>query len=543
MVRAVLFALLGLLALASMGVPAMAGGLGPESRFGIDYVFPFEKRFQGPFWPRRMAGIGAGWVNFALVNWAEIEPAAPVKGVHRYDWRRLDEAVRLWQEQGFSIVFSLRLKAGWFSGPIRIHPDVGGWVVEQHVLQSDRLPAPEHLPSMVRWMEALVERYDGDGLRDMPGLRGAVRHLQIGNEYANPMFWTGTVEDYATYLALMARAARRASPDVRIVSNGIRWNDLFDGDDEATRFEARHERFLKGLPDDRWRELFRRSRRMTERTVALAPGYDVLDAGGNGPYPRASRGYMRWVRRRLASARATPKIWDMEARCEPQLAVAPHMCFLPETIVPGGRRVLTAMRWSWHPRHDDMVAWYRAEQARLLVKVFVTRFSAGFEKVFMGMPDDWDQKFAAWVFPNPYLGLVSSDGAPWPAYHAFRRLVAELDGFQEARSMAAPEGVELHRFTFGDGRRPIFIAWLRRERDSGPGRDLPARRVTLLGLGAVRRCESIPDEGSPTALPSPSEGDGGVLVELSTTPLLLEGQAIGETEAGAEEDPQGHERR
>jgi hypothetical protein len=98
----------------------------------------------------------------------------------------------------------------------------------------------------------------------------------------------------------------KSATETQIVSNGIRWNDLFHGDPEAARFEERFASFLEGLPSDEWRAEWRRSRAITEGTVALAGHYDILDAGGNGPYPTASAGYMVWVRSELAKSGASP---------------------------------------------------------------------------------------------------------------------------------------------------------------------------------------------------------------------------------------------
>ncbi len=163
-------------------------GLGNASRFGIDYVFPLQDKDRQRRWPVLLSATGAGWINFANVAWEKLEPRAPSGGRHQYHWSELDEAVRRYQEHGFRLTFSLRMGNGWFAGPIRHRPAVGGALVKIYVKNSDRLPAAEHAAAYGAWIRALVERYDGDGRRDMPGLRSAVLHYQIGNEYSNPMF-------------------------------------------------------------------------------------------------------------------------------------------------------------------------------------------------------------------------------------------------------------------------------------------------------------------------------------------------------------------
>ncbi len=488
--------------------------LGADSRFGIDYVFPLQRRYHDERWPRSFARTGAGWVNFADIRWSRIEPKPP-DPAHNYHWELLDEAVRVWQGQGFHLVFSLRMGKGWFSGPRQHKPGLWFPTLGLMMRHSDRLPEFEHMDAYRAWIRALVERYDGDGNHDMPGLRSPVLHFQVGNEFANPMFWTGTLEDYGTLLRATHEAVKDASPQAAVISNGIRWNDLFHGDPQAQHFEERFSAFLERLPSDAWRDGWVRARRFTEGTVALAPWYDILDAGGNGPYPSASQGYMTWVRRELARHEAHPVIWDMEARSEPFLVADAISRFHPELQVPGGDEILKLLGKEKHEDHARVRDWYRAEQARTLARVFVTRFAAGFEKVFMGMPDDWDRSVAALSTANPFLGLTDREGRPWPAFHALTQLVRHLDGFREVERLQAPSDVALYRFRF-DGKPSLWVAWLEEERPRGPDDPLPAVRVSLAGIATPATATAIrTDERDPQ--PQPFTGS----VELGPTPLII----------------------
>ncbi len=505
---------------AASAAPSAVESLGAASRFGIDYVFPLQAEFRRSAWARTLAATGAGWANLADVRWERIEPKPPRGSRHRYHWSELDEAVRIWQGAGFSVVFSLRMGNGWFAGPIRYRPVVKTPLVGLFVRNSDRLPAPEHQPSYRAWIQALVERYDGDGQHDMPELASPILHYQVGNEFANPMYWTGTLQDYETLLKETRSAARKAHSDVRIISNGIRWNDLFHGDPGAVHFDQRFAAFLARLPSDDWRSEWRRVRKITEGTVALAPHYDIFDAGGNGPYPTMSQGYMTWVRRELAQTGASPTIWDMEARSEPYLVAEPNLRFHASLHIPGGERLLRILKNRSHPQHERIQVWYRAEQARILVKVFATRFAAGFEKVFMGMPSDWDGTVATLSTPNPFIGLMDRKGRPWPALRALGELVPAIDGFRAAQKRPAPAGVELYRFSFARGRQPVWLAWLEPAETLGPDDALPQQRVRLEAIATPAVAQRIPtadEEPTPVRF-----ADGQPLVlDLDPTPVIV----------------------
>jgi hypothetical protein len=495
-----------------------AGSTDTDSRFGIDYVYPLNATYRNEKWPELFAQAGAEWVNFADVSWKAIEPNEPdEQGNHTYRWSKLDRAVKVWQKYGFHITISLRLGDGWFAGEIKYRP--AGWEIEK----SDRLPAPEYMDDYRAWIAALVERYDGDGVDDMRGLREPILYYQIGNEYANPAFWTGTPDDYRTLLEEAGQAARSASSHVQIISNGIRWNDAFHNDPNAEHFEETFATFLENLSSDVWREGWERARDITELTVALADDYDILDAGGNGPYETSSEGYMAWVRQELEDNGLSTTIWDMEARSEPRLTYNQYVHFHPELVIPDGEEILCALknRANCAYDHDEAEAWYRAEQSRVLVKVFVTRFAAGFEKVFMGMPNDWDKTLGALAVTNPFIGLTDSDGDPWPAFYAYQLLAEKVDGFAQAEKMPAESGVELYRFTFDDGRPAVWVAWLWEDEVRGMNDPLPTQEVRLDIAGPVTMY-TIPTTGDAYETVPLEGGPNGLVVQLSPEPVLFQ---------------------
>jgi hypothetical protein len=110
---------------------------------------------------------------------------------------------------------------------------VSPWPANQTANYTDTY-VPADLPAYAAWVTALVERYDGDGVDDMPGLRCAVRYWEIDNE-PDLKFTTPprdatrdvppgsfcTPEEAATVLVATARAIRAASPSARILNGGL----------------------------------------------------------------------------------------------------------------------------------------------------------------------------------------------------------------------------------------------------------------------------------------------------------------------------------
>ena len=66
-------------------------------------------------------------------------------------------------------------------------------------------------------MTAVVERYDGDGVDDMPGLAYPIRHWEVFNEPEmqgpeNPALFQGEPDAYLELLRVSAAAIRDADP-------------------------------------------------------------------------------------------------------------------------------------------------------------------------------------------------------------------------------------------------------------------------------------------------------------------------------------------
>lgn len=86
---------------------------------------------------------------------------------------------------------------------------------------------PDDLAAYTRYVGRLVERYDGDGLDDMPGLTRPIRWWEVDNE--PDLKWVGAGDrtgicppaEYARVLVASATAIRAASPEARVLNGGI----------------------------------------------------------------------------------------------------------------------------------------------------------------------------------------------------------------------------------------------------------------------------------------------------------------------------------
>jgi hypothetical protein len=93
---------------------------------------------------------------------------------------------------------------------------------------------PADMAAYTTWVRALVERYDGDGVDDMPGLTRAVRYWEVDNEpdlkfTVSPRDATREVppgsfctpQEAATVLLATSKAIRDASPGAKVLNGGL----------------------------------------------------------------------------------------------------------------------------------------------------------------------------------------------------------------------------------------------------------------------------------------------------------------------------------
>ncbi len=426
---------------------------GRSSPFGLDYVFALNKTFRDPALARDLGGyMGVRWVNFARINWGEIEPRPPARGRHTYRWQGLDEAVRQWQHQGVHIAMSLRFANAWANAKSTLKPTyltgIFGWTRRL----ADYKAKPEHVGDLRAFVGALVERYDGDGDRDMPGLLFPILHYQVCNEAYNELFWGGTVEEYGEHLRQVARAARDACAGVKIILSGIclePMDGFYDRHmDPLTR--AYVERNLPRIPPN-MRAFLRRMHEFSKSSLAF-PDYDIVDARWS------LYGVVEHCREEMRRAgRPNADIWSAEIYTAHPLLDA---MVLPMTTLypyPTPSRSLDYIKITRQPSHREYEAvnrWYRGMQAAMTVKTCMVGLNAGTRMLMNGWALDSQTPIAP--YPLAVGGYKSTNtGKLWPAAHTYKLLIERLDGISGCRRLPVPDSAYVYECTLRGGKTAI----------------------------------------------------------------------------------------
>jgi hypothetical protein len=261
---------------------------------------------------------------------------------------------------------------------------------------------PHDPKAFEEYVEAVVERYDGDGFRDMPGLRYPVKYWEIGNEPEAPFEYNG--KNFLEVLRSGFRAVKKADPGSRVLMC-------------ATNIGA-----MGPSPRDR---------------IVMRFWTDVLEGGGMDCFDILSvhspieidltrtTGLSDFWRERLQQA--GKKAWITE------YGFYTGVVEMEDLLDPGCKNVF--------------VGGNEAETSANFMKSTAIYFASGYEKVF------WTFFYAKEMDWMEHAALVKNDGKPRPVYYTQKLLASKLDGFTSAREVSCG----LYQFTVKG--KSVYIAW------------------------------------------------------------------------------------
>ena len=257
---------------------------------------------------------------------------------------------------------------------------------------------PHDMEAYKAFVKTLVERYDGDGVDDMPGLKQPIKHWEVINEpemgFIRPEplnFFRGSPEDYLEVLKVTYEAIREADPEAKVLNGGIAY--VPEKLEEWDLF---------------WGKVFK---------LGGAKYIDILTVHNLNPYlgEALERLYSYLGRQGIKKP-----IWVTE------LQVAEGI-----PIPPTGE-VLS-----------------REGQAKAIVKAYLDGFSLNVEKIFYT---------SYMAFPGGFETLAKSAlieaGERKPAYYAVKTMVTLLEGFSRAEKLEE----NLYRFILPD-KTEVYVVW------------------------------------------------------------------------------------
>ncbi len=495
---------------------------GPQGQFpafalGVEYM---EQGLASAFTP-----TGVRWAKTRLeaFQWGAIEPNAPLAGVHTYDWACTDEAVRSYQQAGMvSIQSYLGSKSPWGS----------------KAFLADHMPRPEYVADYQAWVRALIERYDGDGMDDMPGLVAPIRYWVVGAEWTG--FWpSGSAQDYIELLDLTQATARSAYADVVLGTIPFMLYDVFEGNEPSqAEIDARLANPSPGgrLPAAGIYEILDRPELFDYVCVHSLGDYTELPPT------------LRWFREQMMLRGYQKPIWLDDAFPMSLLANVAWPVAYPLQVEAERLPVLTALRavaLLAEPAYSESKTWVTRLTARGTVQKVITALGEGAVGIQLGNTEDWmhDSNTALRQLQVNLIGAAAmmgfvevshpgnlydycsprTPGNPRPAFHNLSLLTERIQGvaFDQIDKFAGTGGIR--GYTFHRGGEWWSCVWLEDDQLQLPGDpEVPIQMTIPVPSGAsqVRAVWAVTEGSTPPEMVLPVQ-NLLVSLPLTSTPVFL----------------------
>lgn len=436
------------------------------------------------------------WIKIADVRWQRIEPNPPRGRKHIYNWRQLDYLVKAYQDYGFDIVITLRAKSSWASEPI-LDPEAeknGGGIATTP-------PKPEYWDDYANWIYAVAERYDKDGVEDMPGLKRPISYFQIESEVHHKGAWQGSVDDYLKLLEEAFFVIKTANNEAKVILAGINFGDIFDDfpndSDIIKRFM-----FLKQKGNWGIESIAR---------VLKEGKYDIVGFHYNRDY-KGVYGIVEFIRKYTKKP-----IWADDATSAPWIVGIGEFNPLYE------QKTALALFKKIIEGNNKVEDWHRAEQAKLSVKKVIAGAGAGVRRVFLETTNQWKfepQQALFWKMWH-IQNMVDKDKNPLPVVYDLKIIRKKIDGYSLARRLEFDDP-NIYGYKFVVKGEPIYVFWYDDNVNQLPG-EMEGRKVInllpIIGKKEVKVMDIITEKGQSVPQIEIKSSERMVITEI---PILVE---------------------
>ncbi|MFV2071792.1 MAG: hypothetical protein ACC742_03960 [Thermoanaerobaculales bacterium] len=360
---------------------------------------------------------------------------------------------------------------------------------------------PVDIDKYKTFVRATVERYDGDGIDDMPGLTNPIKHWQVGNEPSEL-----AASDFAIVQQITYEAIKAACPDCTVLIGGVAGLGMIGGDDYVTNFESIFAPILAAL------------------------GGQYVDVFDFHWYGNATGDY------RLRNPAGGQ---DVLTHIRATLAEAGFPDDLPIWITEMGAYSGDPVSMPFPP-FTDLPFQTERQQAGDLLKRYVYSLSRGVETIFSAFLIEGFQHDDGYFDHTGviYDGQDSNDlglGVKKLGYYAYKKMTEKLEGADWDTLATLHDGTEddhLYLFRVEKAGQPVYVAWWDYFDEPGyTSGDAVALTLTSLTGTTVTVTDLVPDypDGSQVTdyasaftVSRVPVADAEAVVELGQDPVIIE---------------------
>jgi|GEM_PF-3420288 len=386
--------------------------------------------------------LGVSWISMdPLVSWFSME-----KSPGSYDFDELDTAVKRIQNNNLDCTPVLFAVNAFGDKRARLIEKFSGQDMTGF-LRSDssfawRLFPNEQDSTMSIWLNfvsAVVERYDMDGVNDMPGLKYAIRNWHLLEEY--PMIFIDA-DNYINLLKATSPIIKQKDPNAKIILAGLAGNysryfafmdSLIADDDAGVINGVKHVR-LWWKVNPAWQS----NKRAFEKILSEGKNYyDIADLHLYEEKETFLEGKIAWMKNTITGNGSSKPIWCIEGGGPLKLTEAQHLA----GDLQGD--------WYFGPYTEK-------ENAEFVVKLSVMAAANGIERDHWGLSAT--PEGAYWSGPWHNMALATSSLQLKPSFYSFKLMIQMIKDFKNVVDRSTND-YRLYEFSFDNDK--CYVAWSR----------------------------------------------------------------------------------
>jgi len=384
--------------------------------------------------------LGVSWLSMhPLVSWFSMEATPGV-----YNWTGLDATIRKIQNANLDCTPVLFAVNAFGDKRTQLIQKAGGQDMTGF-LRSDssiywKLYPNDEEGTMTTWLnfvQKVVERYDNDGVNDMPGLKYPIRNYHLLEEHPEIFI---DADSYIKLLKATTPIIKQAYPDAKIILAGLAGNfsryfaymDSFITDDDAGVVNGVKHVKTWWVLNPGWQS----NKRDFEKILLEGKDYyDIVDIHFYEEKETFLEGKVAWMKNKLNGLGVSKPIWCIEGGGPLKLTEAQHLAGDPQGD------------WYFGPYSDK-------ENAEFVIKLHVMAAANGVERQHWGLSAT--PEGAYWSGPWHNMALATSSLNLKPSYYTFRLMVKMLKDFKSVFDLSTND-YRLYEFDWNNDR--CYVAW------------------------------------------------------------------------------------
>lgn len=288
----------------------------------------------------------------------------------------------------------------------------------KYVKENSFLPADEE--KYLAFVHAAVERYDGDGADDMPGLKNPVKYWQVGNEPP------GGLNNYAEFLKLTYDAIKESCAECKVLIGGV------PGMPPASLYMSQFDNSY--LP-------------ILNKAAELGKSFDIFD--------------FHWYGNAMGDYKGAEEAYNHIKQKIDALGISPEEYWITEMGAYSGDPGAAGVK-DIYPYQTE------AQQAGDYLKRFVFSLSLGIKKIFpaFGLVEGFKQDNGYFDHTGLiYDGEGADDlgsGVKKLSYYTYKLMTEKLEGSDWGGMEVIGDGannIYIYKFYRKDLGKSIYVAW------------------------------------------------------------------------------------